>query len=176
MTPTLPPDADLVFENMEPGDEDFFSDQCGHLNISLAYRELKRAGATTIVCHVPRDEIPHYRQRRDIDPAHVERLKKQWPKPKERPVLLGELSRGSLTMIDGVHRLIACAEMEPEAAKIQLRAYVVPHNCIELIRVRVSLLYPDGRREPLDTQAYMSQIWGKYTSPDHGQRSTRRTE
>lgn len=167
---------DVVFENLSQGDEDFFSQQSGHLNISLAYRELKKVGARAIDCMVPREDIPRYAACRDIDRAQVERLKNQWPEHRWRPVLLGELEPGHLTLIDGVHRLMACAEMEPEADPIRLRAYIVPHQCLSLIKVRAYHRYPDGREEDIDPQSYLSQFWGKYTSPDHGQRSTRRTE
>jgi hypothetical protein len=165
MTTATEPAADIVFENLDEGDEDFTSEQCGHLNISLAYRELKRAGAPIISCHVPRAEIPKYRELRDIDPTHVERLKQQWPEPKERPVLLGELQPGSLTLIDGVHRLMAHAAMEPLEDPIRLNAYVVPHAFLPLLQISVYLQHADGRREPVDVRAYVQQFWGRYTDP-----------
>jgi hypothetical protein len=167
----IPDNADLVFEGLAEGDEDFFSEQCGHLNVSLAYRELQKIGARIIKCHVPRADIPGYRKLRDVDSEHVERVKAQGSAAVDRPVLIAELTPGDNTLIDGIHRLMAKAELEPHADPIVLRAYVVPHRCLDLIRVKVYFRFDDGRIEPINHSQYLAWSWGKHTRPEDGQRS-----
>jgi hypothetical protein len=161
----IPEGATLVFDGLAEGDEDFFSQQCGHLNISLAYRELQRIGARPVPCDVPREELAEYRKLRDIDPEHVEHLKALGQDALTRPVLLGELEPGSLTLIDGVHRLMAIAELNPAADMIRLQGYIVPHRCLDLLKIKVYFAFPDGRRIPIDHDQYLRWSWGKFTKP-----------